>query len=694
MTYVAVSDFKHGVNRLRPQVAGIPGSLWTAQNAVITRGGDVESAKKFVPEYTLPAGTFGLANINGVPYVFGTIATPAGIPSDISYQQLTYTGAANLLKIHDARPFSANMYVIAEFDDGDVRHFYNGAEVTEWRGVADAAWSYSTISKLLAQKINARSDVVATAIDTRVKVKALVAGTPFTISTAVIDDANVPGSLPTATLTTIQANVVGVAEVRASGTVTITAGSVSPGINFMSQVAVGASNLLPAPVDFVLDASGTANAIALAITSAAVGGYTATSVGPVITILAPPALGAAANGLTPVATVAGNLTAGVVALAGGVTAVVAVAQISQVAISATTPDTLDTWKITVNATTYLTTGRASATGKYIHVVKRRVWIPVGSFLYFCKLSNPAVWTTKVPSVAIDPGFIDTSQDSEGSDDITSMEEHNDGTAIFSTTSVRIYALDTDASLIKLLQPLRNTGSVAGKATVQYGATEVYYLSMTGLAAIRSRLGSSFVVTIDVASGIFPYLLDFMASVGDAVVSNAAGVIEPREGRYMIGMSNKVFVLSEYTDSGVTGWSWINLAFTIEQFLRVGNRIMARAGSTVYVYGGIAGNVYPAANESPVDIELPFLTASDPAGKKSDGGFDMAGTGVWNVTLRTDPNDTTKVITVGNVSKISYPNGSIRVPIFTTHIAPHLVCSSGGKATLSSLAIHYTLGESA
>lgn len=692
MTYLAVSDFKHGLNRLRPQVAGVPGSLWNAKNCVIGRGGDIEAAKKFVPEYALPVGTFGLAGINGRPYVFGTASSPVGLPSDIAYQQLTYTGGANIIKVHDARPFSAKMYVIAEFDDGDVRHFYGGVEVTEWQTLADAAWGYPTVAKLLAQKINERSDVSAIVVGSNVKVTAEVAGTGFTISTATTDSAHVAASAPTAVKTTLQANVAGVAEVRAVGTVTITGGSNSPGVNQVSQIAVGAHNLLPAPVDFVLDNNATANAIALAITSAAVSGYTATSVGPVVTILAPPGLGATINGTTPTVTDAGNVTTSAGTFASGVTAVTAKAQVEQVAIAATSADALDTWKITINGTTYLSTGRSSATGKLIHVVLRRVWIPVGTILYFCKLSDPTKWTTMAGVPSTDPGFIDTSQDSEGSDDIMSIAEHNDGTAIFSDTNIRIYVLDTDATNIKIFQTLENTGSISRRVPLQYGSVELYYLAMTGLASLHSRLGSNFVVTGDVASAISPYLQAFIDTVGDAVAANAQAVIEPRDGRYMLAVADHVFALSTFPDSGISGWSEIDLSFTVEQFARIGRRVMARSGNTIYVYGGIAGNVYPAAGESPIDIETPFLAAEDPAGKKGEGGFDMAGVGDWVVELRVDPNDTTAVAQVGVVSKITYPQGAIRVPVNTTHVAAHLTCASGGKATLSSMAIHYERGE--
>lgn len=693
MTFIQVPDFRHGINRLRPQVAGVPGALWNGINCVLSRGGDVESCKKFVAEYTLPAGTFGLAGVNAVPFVFGTIATPGGMPADVSYQRLTYGGAATLLKIHDAKPFAGLMYVIAEFDDGDIRHFYNGAVVAEWQTLADANWTYTTIAKQLAAKINARSDVSAKAVDTRVLVTAVVSGTPFTLTTATTDSANVPGSLPTAVKTTIAANVARVAEVRATATVTITGGSNSPGVNSVSQIAIGASNLLTAPVNWVLSNDATAAAIALAITSAATAGYSATSVGPVVTILAPPGLGATINGTAPVVTLLGNVTRSQTSMAGGVTAVAAVTQVEQITVSATAADTLDTWKITVNGTTYLTIGRASATGTLIHIVKRRLWIPVGAIIRFCKLSAPATWTTMAGVAATDPGFIDTSTDSEGNDDIISLAEHNGNTGFFSETNIRVYALDTDATAIKIVQVLENSGSISKKAPLQYGNSDIYYLSMTGLKSVRSRLGYNFAYTLDVGSSISTYLQDYVALVGQAIAADSQAVIEPREGRYMLCINNTVFVYSDFAESGVAGWTEIDLPFTPEQFVSIGRRVMARSGNTIYVYGGLAGTVYPNANEYPVTVGLPFLVGSEPEGKKTETGFGMAGAGTWYVQVLVDPNDTTKKVRVGYVNKITFPQGIVKVPAYTTHIAPLLTCATGGRVTLSSLAFSYERGES-
>lgn len=48
MSYLAISDFKFGMDRRRKRISGVPGTLWTLKNAHISRGGDIERAKKQV----------------------------------------------------------------------------------------------------------------------------------------------------------------------------------------------------------------------------------------------------------------------------------------------------------------------------------------------------------------------------------------------------------------------------------------------------------------------------------------------------------------------------------------------------------------------------------------------------------------------------------------------------------------------
>src|SRR6185437_9638471 len=57
------------------------------QNAHITRGGDIQRCKSFVPTYTLPTGCFGLVAVGSSLFTFGSESPPT-MPPGVVYQQL------------------------------------------------------------------------------------------------------------------------------------------------------------------------------------------------------------------------------------------------------------------------------------------------------------------------------------------------------------------------------------------------------------------------------------------------------------------------------------------------------------------------------------------------------------------------------------------------------------------------------
>lgn len=101
------------------------------ENAHINRGGEIEKRKSFATRYTLPAGTFGLAAASGALYVFGPTTNP-GVPAGVTYQQLTPPALFTMLRVLSVQSFAGALFVIVEYTNGQVRHFYNGTIVTNY----------------------------------------------------------------------------------------------------------------------------------------------------------------------------------------------------------------------------------------------------------------------------------------------------------------------------------------------------------------------------------------------------------------------------------------------------------------------------------------------------------------------------------------------------------------------------------
>jgi len=800
MSYTAISDFKYGMDRRRPQTSGVPGTLWILKNALITRGGDIERAKKFAATHVLPDGTFGAFSVQGQTFVFGAGTTPAGMPTGIRYQQLAAPSAPAMTEVLDAKAFDGKVYSIAAYNDGNVYHYYNGVRVTDWDTLADNAADFTTVASRLAGLIDAENAYDARAFGAVIEITATVPGVAFTISASATDLG--PVTTPSATVAVVQANVAAVAEVRATGSITITGGTQSLGVNRFTSVTVAATEMLTAPVDWIDSNDATANALAVEINNGS-HGYFASAAGAVVTITAAPTTGAAENGKVIAAVTGGNATYSKVDMAGGVTKVEPVAQVNTVTIGGTgaVAETLatgsititggssspgvnkintvvidsadlittsvdwsgsnsvtasnladainsgthgfaaaavgavvtitapvdsgaaingkpitvgvggtvtvstvamsggvskitysqDLWTITLDSNPYKTTGRGSATGTSAYVNQSRVYSTAGSLERYCKINDPTNWTDR--KTASGAGFINMSNQAEGVTTLVGTAKYSDNSAIFARNSILVYSLNADATTSQIVQSIDNTGTIAPRSIVAYGANDVFYLDETGIRSLRTRDALNEAYASDVGSAFDTFVQQIIAEVGNKATSKACAVIEARDGRYMLAIGRYILVLSQFPASKVSAWSYIDFGVPITDLIRVDRTIQLRAGNTIYTYGGRTGNEYPLDNEFIIEAETPFISSKDPAGEKELQGFDMAAENEWLVRLALNPNHPAAYVDVGKLKDNTYHQPAIKVPGQTTHFALRMTCSRGGYASLSSTAVHHMKGES-
>jgi hypothetical protein len=333
MAYELVNDFKAGQDNRRSRDAGVPGALWRLTNAHINRGGEIERAKKFVPKWTLPAGTFGLQAANGQLFTFGSVSDPgvgSATAGNITYQRLQHPdGSTAMTAVTFSNVFDSKPYVIAQFADGKYFHYYNGAIVEDWiAGVVRSDMTNNAgIATHLGSLFSGDADYSAAVVSNVVTVTGPV-GADFTPDSAVVnggatDDQTLNFSVTQAAvaaisevLSTAAFNITGGSgNTAATGSVTLTGGASGN----ISSITVGGTEILGATVNFNTDLTTTATAVKNQINAyTGTSGYTATSSGAVITITGPVATGADINGLSAVVTEA-TITSSITAFSGGVT---------------------------------------------------------------------------------------------------------------------------------------------------------------------------------------------------------------------------------------------------------------------------------------------------------------------------------------------------------------------------------------
>lgn len=128
MKALELGPLKQGINRLRDKGGASVKFLYDLLNGYIDVTGTARSRSGTSKVVTLPTGSVGLSWFNGEYQVFSTtpidtstLAVPVKV-NVLHHPDPTFTGT--IARIHFAKPFLGVMYVVAEFSNGDVYHYW------------------------------------------------------------------------------------------------------------------------------------------------------------------------------------------------------------------------------------------------------------------------------------------------------------------------------------------------------------------------------------------------------------------------------------------------------------------------------------------------------------------------------------------------------------------------------------------
>lgn len=794
MSYLSINALKGGMDRRHKRISAEPGTLWTLTNGHLTRGGEIERAKKFVSKYTLPDGTFSMAGINGALYVFGS-ATDPGVPAGVTYQRLQHPdGSTAMTKVMDWQPFDGKIYAVAQFADGKVYHFYDGEIVQDWIAgeVRTDQATLANVAAALAALIEADDDYTATSVGNVITITGADTA-DFTVDLLAEDG----GTVDDQTIVTAvsQQNVPATAEVLATGGFTVVYGKVSAGVNKINSVKVNGVTITGGAVDYATSEALTAAAIAASINSATTSpDYTATADGADVIISAIAGSGSSPNAFAVEANVAGEviLTNGGFSVTGGTsnpgtnrvtsvkvngieilntavdwatsnsaTATAIAAQINSyssspdyvasangqdvyicpIQVRDTTPKNLTivitkggdvsienaininttafrmdggvgvsvgqskivtvtlggtfdpgdlfTIKLTKNGTTKVfgADGNPRPPGEVLLTFKSKMHAAKESAVNFSAVNNATVWN-RDNTVDVGAGFINAASQTSGSQIVTALDTYQGLLAIFARNTIQLWQIDADPAVNTPVQLLKNTGTRARRSVLGFGETDVFYLADSGIRSLKARDASNAAYANDIGTAMDTYVLAYLKTLTDDQITAACSIMEPGDDRYWLAVGNRIFVFSFFPNSKISAWSSYEPGISITDMVRLDLELYVRAGNTIYLYGGDDGETYPAADETPVTVELPFYSAGMDATMKKWVGFDCAMTNTWLVTAITDPNREDVEHTVGSFNRITYRKGQNTVFDASTHFALKLTCDRAGAASIDKMAIHY------
>lgn len=127
MRDIPLTAIKGGINRNRTKGGARADTLYDLLNAYVTDDNAVQVRPGTIREATLPSTTRGLVSFDGVLNTFShQIETlPDGYVLHIlAHPSSTPEAVLTLDTIHFAAPFLGFLYVVAEFSNGDVYHFW------------------------------------------------------------------------------------------------------------------------------------------------------------------------------------------------------------------------------------------------------------------------------------------------------------------------------------------------------------------------------------------------------------------------------------------------------------------------------------------------------------------------------------------------------------------------------------------
>jgi len=677
MAFVAINDFRGGLDTRRTRFTAPAGTLTSLVNAHITQGGEIEKRKAFVPTISLPAGTLGMAVLGGRPYVFGHTETPSGLPSSVSYQRLEHPDELAMIKVLRAEIFNNKLYVVAQYSDGSIYHFYNGVRIDDYvDGRSRAAFSITggtvgqdfakfsftvtggstgSLDALLIDGVNVLTNPVAWTTDNETTAAAIVTEINGTVSTPDYTATAVGATVTVKAITAGSASNGLLVELMPIGAITFSAnvGTLSGGVfNGVTSITINGLEILGVSIPFTTDNAATAQAIVNQLnTFVSDPDWTASRNNAIVNIASANA-GVEFNNLDVVIVPSGNVTIG---------------GASSVTFGGADPDN-----------TYVP-------GSWAKTYKSKVYSTSGSLLHFSALNDPTNFRDGVGA-----GFISMNNQDGGAENLISIETYLDLLAIFARRTIQLWSVDPDPASNVQQQILRNTGTVAAASVVQFGDSDVIYLSDSGIRSLRARDASSAAAVNDIGTPIDELIVERMLTVGDATVADAIAVVEPIGGRYWLALGDIIYVHSNYPTSEISAWATYDPGFTIDAMAVSANKILVRSGNLIYTYGGLTGVEYGSDYE--VSVELPFLDAGKPATSKLLESMDAVVEGEWSVFIGMDVSYPDAKDLIGRIDQPTFALGRLTAAGHGTHFGVKMTHMGEGPAKIGNLLLHYDADE--
>ena len=318
--------------------------------------------------------------------------------------------------------------------------------------------------------------------------------------------------------------------------------------------------------------------------------------------------------------------------------------------------------------------------------RSKVHVLADTFLLSSGLDNPTKWRIS----DLGTSFIDLSNNVNGSEDLVSAAPYQGKLAIFTRDACQVWSIDVDAAQNAQGQIIQNSGCIAPHSVLNWGEVDVFYLSDSGMRSLRARDASNQAVVNDIGTPIDTDIVTELRDHTEDEVFNSHAIVEPKDGRFMVTIGEKLYVLSQFPASGILAWSTYEPGFTITAMCVMDGRLYVRStNGTVYLYGGTDNNTYDGCT---VTVTLPYLDGGKAANQKKLNGIDITSDGTWEFYAGTDTYSPEVRDLMATITDTSLQLGRIQAYGIGTHIGVKLVSLGSGYHRVANIMVHYELNE--
>ena len=359
----------------------------------------------------------------------------------------------------------------------------------------------------------------------------------------------------------------------------------------------------------------------------------------------------------------------------------------------------DVLTITINSVAYSVQSGASSVGTYLKTHQGKMYSVANSLLYFSETDTNGGADSFTLTNSKGSGFINMTNQDAGSETLTSLEIYQGKLAIFSGSSVQIWAMNADPNQNAISQIINNVGTYAPRSVVSLGSIDTFFLSSSGVRSLKSRDVTNSAVVADVGTAIDSIIASDIRSVNRTVREAAIGIIEPAEGRYWLSVGPKIYVYSYFPTQNISAWSIYtpldmtqspgSQTISPDDMTTLSQRVYVRDGDKVYAYGGYDGNTY---DTSPATVTFPYLDAGKPSHIKTLTGVDAACDGDWEVYVGMDPSQPTDRLYQGLLEGSSYGLTRFQASGVGTHVGVQLTHALAEYARIGNFAIQFELNN--